>query len=131
MPNSSQTTLSRFSWPITRIPNPESRIPDPGSRIPNPVFLTSVALALTGFAAMGMEIVWFRHFSILLGEYRAVFSLLLAVILLGIGIGALAGGFAHRRIAKPAQCLIVVQGLFVASTLLGFALANAEKIRNP
>jgi spermidine synthase len=116
--------------PKSQIPSRASRIPDPGSRIPVPLVLTSVALALTGFAAMGMEIVWFRHFSILLGEFRAVFSLLLAVILLGIGIGSVAGGFAHRRIAKPAQCLIVVQGLFVASTLLGFALANAELIRD-
>jgi spermidine synthase len=115
--------------PLLRGPS-QTRIPNPESRIPNPVVLTSVALALTGFAAMGMEIVWFRHFSILLGEFRAVFSLLLAVILLGIGIGSLAGGFAHRGIAKPAQCLIVVQGLFVASTLLGFTLANAEQIRN-
>jgi spermidine synthase len=116
--------------PKSQIPSRVSHIPNPESRIPNPVVLASVALALTGFAAMGMEIVWFRHFSILLGEFRAVFSLLLAVILLGIGIGSLAGGFAHRRIAKPAQCLIVVQGVFVASTLLGFALANAEQIRN-
>ena len=37
---------------------------------------------------MGMEIVWFRHFSILLGGFRAVFALLLAVILIGIGAGA-------------------------------------------
>ena len=116
--------------PKSQIPSRVSRIPNPESQIPSTVVLTSVALALTGFAAMGMEIVWFRHFSILLGEFRAVFSLLLAVILLGIGIGSLAGGFAHRRIAKPAQCLIVVQGLFVASTLLGFALANAEQIRD-
>jgi spermidine synthase len=84
--------------PILRGPS-QARIPNPESRIPNPVFLTSLALSLTGFAAMGMEIVWFRYFSILLGEFRAVFSLLLAVILLGIGIGSLAGGFAHRRIA--------------------------------
>src|SRR5206468_9417368 len=50
-------------------------------RGPSPA-LTSVALALTGFAAMGIEILWVRHFSILLGEFRAVFSLLLAIILL-------------------------------------------------
>ncbi len=121
---------SRIPDPGSPIPDPRSPIPDPRSPIPAPVVLTSLALALTGFAAMGMEIVWFRHFSILLGEFRSVFSLLLAVILLGIGIGSLAGGFAHRRIAKPAQCLIVVQGLFVALTLLGLTLANAEQIRN-
>jgi hypothetical protein len=44
---------------------------------------------MSGFAAMGIEILWFRHFSILLGGFRAVFSLLLTVILAGIGAGSL------------------------------------------
>jgi hypothetical protein len=40
---------------------------------------------LTGIAAMGMEIVWFRHFRILLGEFRSDPSRsTLAVILIGI-----------------------------------------------
>src|SRR4029079_12175022 len=34
--------------------------------------LTGLALGIAGFAAMGMEIVWFRHFTILLGGFRAV-----------------------------------------------------------
>jgi len=93
------------------------------------ITLTSLALALTGFAGMGMEILWFRHFSILLGEFRAVFSLLLTIILIGIGAGSLAGGFLHRRAARPAQWLIAVQGLFVASTLLGLATASVEQIK--
>ena len=52
---------------------------------------------MTGFAAMGMEILWFRHFTILLGGFRAVFSLLLTVILVGIGVGSLR----RRRILPP------------------------------
>jgi len=91
---------------------------------------TSLALALSGFAAMGMEIVWFRHFTLLLGEFRAVFSLLLTVILIGIGAGSLAGGFLLRRIARPAQWLMVVQGFFVASTLLGLAVASLGNIKD-
>jgi len=101
-----------------------------GVRLQADVQATALALAMTGFAAMGMEIVWFRHFSILLGEFRAVFSLLLAVILLGIGVGSLAGGFLNRRTVQPAQSLIVIQGLFVASTLLGLAAANAQQIKS-
>ena len=88
--------------------------------------LTSVALALTGFAAMGMEILWLRHFSLLLGEFRAVFSLLLTVVLLSIGAGALVGGFLPRRTAP--EWLMAAQGLFVASALLGLARANVEAI---
>jgi hypothetical protein len=41
---------------------------------------------------MGMEILWFRHLTILLGQFRAVFSLLLTVILVGMGGGSLLSG---------------------------------------
>ncbi len=111
--------------------------------------LTSLALALSGFAAMGMEILWFRHFSLLLGGFRAVFSLLLTVILIGIGAGSLVGGFLYRHTARvrrqgsraeepaaegaavrAARWLMVVQGLFVASTLLGLATAAARSVKD-
>jgi spermidine synthase len=108
------------------------RVKEPTDR--SPVAWTSLALALCGFAAMGMEILWFRHFVILLGEFRAVLSLLLTLILAGIAAGSLAAGALLRRAravspARPAQWLIVVQGLFIAASLLGLALAAAEDIR--
>ena len=103
----------------------------PGS-ISSPAYLglTSLALALSGFAAMGMEILWFRHMSILLGGFRAVFSLLMTVILAGIGGGALAASLLHRRVARPAVWLMVVQGLFVALSLGGLAAADARTIEH-
>jgi spermidine synthase len=117
-----------------RPPRPSALTPQP-SAISQPfaishgaVPLASLALALSGFAAMGLEILWFRHVSILLGGFRAVFSLLLTVILIGIGAGSLVSGVVHRRTMRPAQWLIVVQALFVASTLLGLALADASDI---
>ena len=97
--------------------------PDP-SRLAVP--MTGLALGLSGFAAMGMEIVWFRHFTLLLGVFRAVYSLLLTVILIGIGAGSLVGGFLHRRTERPGQWLIAAQGFFVASTLLGLVAADAR-----
>lgn len=106
----------------------ESSVP-PRLRGSSPA-MTSVVLVLTGFSGMGMEILWFRHFSILLGEFRAVFSLLLAIILLGMGAGSLVGAYVQKRIAQPAQILIVVQALFVATTLLGLASASARAIND-
>jgi spermidine synthase len=94
------------------------------------VVFTSVALAMMGLAALGMEILWFRHFTILLGGFRAVFSLLLTFILLGIGIGSLAGGAAYRRIGRPAELLMAVQALFVLATLAGVAAADVNAINN-
>jgi spermidine synthase len=80
---------------------------------------TCVALMLSGFAAMGMEIVWLRHFNLLLGGFRAVFSLVLTIILTGIGTGALIGGVMNRWSAKPVQRLMLVQALLSATMLLG------------
>jgi spermidine synthase/tetratricopeptide (TPR) repeat protein len=98
------------------------------------VALTSLALVMSGFAALGMEIIWFRHFTILLGQFRAVFSLLLALILLGIGIGALAAGLttttrARSRGARPAvEWFTAVQALFIAATLAGLAANDVPAI---
>jgi spermidine synthase len=89
---------------------------------------TGLALFLSGIAAMGMEILWFRHFTILLGGFRAVFSLLLTVILVGIGVGSLAGGVACRRTHTPAVWFMVTQALFVVTTLYGFSIADVHAI---
>ena len=110
--------------------NPESRLPAEAQRAEAgiPAGAAAAMLVLTGAAGMGMEILWFRHFSILLGEFRAVFALLLAIVLLGIGAGSLAGAYVQRRLADPARTLIAVQGIFVVTTLLGLASANARAI---
>ena len=100
------------------------------SRIPNPAWGTRALghrLALSASdRGDGVEIVGSAT-SIPRGVPGGV-SLLLAVILLGIGTGSLAGGFVNRWISKPAHCLIVVQGLFVVSTLLGLPIASARQI---
>ena len=112
---------------VKPVPTSSSRVQSVAVSQPvSALTLTGFALGLSGFAAMGMEIVWFRHFTLLLGGFRAVYSLLLTVILLGIGVGSLVGGLLHRRTARPSQWLIAAQGLFVASTLLGLAAGDVR-----
>jgi predicted membrane-bound spermidine synthase len=121
-PSSRPPSRARRAW-ASRAP-----VPVDGAAEHAPVGWTTVALAMTGFAALGMEILWFRHFTILLGGFRAVFSLLLTVILVGIGVGSLAGAALYRRTARPAVWLMLAQALFVATTLLGFAVADVDAI---
>jgi spermidine synthase len=121
--------------------------PQPPALSPSAIPLTGLALAMSGFAAMGMEILWFRHFSILLGGFRAVFSLLLTVILAGIGAGSLASSVLLRHTsrrrsselrrgspkpsaeaARAAQWWLLAQGLFVVCALVGLATADASAI---
>ena len=88
----------------------------------------SLALALSGFAALGIEMVWLRHLSVLLGGFRAVLSLLLTMMLVGLGAGALLGGWVERRFGHPARMLIAVQGLFAIATLAGLAANTADDL---
>src|SRR5262249_56968430 len=70
-------------------------------RLPHVVTGTCVALMLSGFAAMGMEIVWLRHFNLLLGGFRAVFSLALTIMLAGIGTRPVVRGLVHSWLGRP------------------------------
>jgi spermidine synthase len=92
------------------------------------VFWTSLALVLAGFAAMGLEILWLRHFTLLLGGFRSVFSLVLTVLLGGIAAGAYAGGSVGRRVASPERALMITQSLFVVVVLAGLAANSFDTI---
>jgi spermidine synthase len=92
------------------------------------IIWTAIALLLSGFAAMGLELVWLRHFSLLLGGFRAVFSLMMTIMLAGIAAGAWAGGSLTRRIASPVVALIVIQALLVVFALSGLIVNSADAI---
>ena len=123
---------SQVPSPKPQIPKKDRsrRIPDPGSPIASEgnVAFVAIALGLSGFAGLGMEILWFRHFSIMLGAFRAVFSLLLTVILVGIGVGSLIAAALQRRVKSPGSLLIAIQSLFVVFTLVGMWWADSSVI---
>lgn len=91
---------------------------------------TVVALFLSGFAALGLEIVWFRLLVSLLGGYRAAFSIVLGVVLLGIFAGALIGGAANRRWGRPALLYVITQGAFATTTALMLILYSGDFLRD-
>jgi spermidine synthase len=72
-----------------------------------------LAIAISGATALGAEVVWTRLLSLLLGATVYTFSIILAVFLVGIGIGSWAGAIIGRG-AKPAVSLGVCQLLLVA-----------------
>jgi spermidine synthase len=94
---------------------------------PARVAAVALAIALTGCAAMGLEMLWLRHFSILLGGFRSVFSLILAVVLVAGSAGALAGGGLLRR-GGPANVFVAACALLVVSALAGVAWTDAESL---
>jgi spermidine synthase len=76
--------------------------PSPKSSADTPTnFPIYTAIALSGASALGAEVVWTRLLGLLLGGSVYVFSLILAVFLIGMGIGSLVGSLALRGTARP------------------------------
>jgi len=93
------------------------------------LLLTGFAIFVSGFAAMGMEIVWFRVLSSIFGQYRAVFSILLMIILIGIWLGSVSGGYLHRKFGHATLLYVFSQSLFVVSAISGLIVIDADLVR--
>lgn len=72
------------------------------------------AIALSGMAALGAEVVWTRLLSLLLGGTVYTFSIILAVFLIGLGIGSSFGASLARR-GRPRSMLGLAQLLVAAA----------------
>jgi spermidine synthase len=64
-----------------------------------------LAIGLSGACALGAEVVWTRLLSLLLGATVYTFAIILAVFLVGLGIGSSAGAALARRSARPVLVL--------------------------
>ena len=120
---------SRVAAPSPRREPPRPRVTtgdEAGST--RTLVLVAVAIFLTGCAAMGMEIFWFRHISALVGPFRPVYSLLTAVILLAMGLGAMLSGSFATRFGHPLLLLFASEALFLASTAFGFWSPDMQQI---
>lgn len=71
---------------------------EPGARV------VYIAIALSGLTALASQVIWARALSLLIGATVYTFSLILAVFLVGLGIGSslgssMAGSLKHPRVA--------------------------------
>ena len=104
------------------IPMPESGSGNPATEIRSVAAADSstrdsravyVVIALSGLAALGAEVVWTRLLSLLLGATVYTFSIILAVFLVGLGIGSAAGSFLSRTVARPRMTLGFCQMMLI------------------
>jgi spermidine synthase len=59
------------------------------------------AIALSGAGALGAEVVWTRLLGLMLGATVYTFSIILAIFLVGLGIGSAVASIVLRSIARP------------------------------
>ena len=83
--------------------------------IPREAWPVYATIALSGVTALGSEVVWTRLLSLMLGATVYTFSLILAVFLMGLGLGSTVGSVMARSIAYPRTALGWCQLLVMVS----------------
>ena len=99
-----------------------------GVAVANPgLRLVYAGIALSGLTALGAEVVWTRMLSLLFGATTYTFSLILAVFLVGLGIGSTIGAELARRVVSPRAALGWCQ-LFLCATIAWAAWATSASL---
>ena len=73
-----------------------------------------LVIGISGMCALGAEVVWTRLLAVMMGATVYTFSVILAVFLVGLGIGSGFGALLARSIARPRVALGLCQFLAAA-----------------
>jgi spermidine synthase len=85
-----------------------------------------VAIGLSGLTALGSEVVWTRILSLIFGGTAYTFSLILAIFLVGLGIGSSLGAALARNARNPRATLGWVQlGVCLAIAWAAYASSGS------
>ncbi len=101
-------------------PNRAQVGPSPGSRV---VYFT---IALSGLTALAAQVIWTRVLSLLFGATVYTFSLILAVFLVGLGIGSSLGASMARSMKNPRAALGWTQMLLCVALAYAAYMTNAS-----
>ena len=105
------------------------------------VWAVYLVIALSGLTALASEVVWTRMLSLLFGATVYTFALILAVFLLGLGIGSSIGSALARQIEAPSRsrsagvkwrvCLSMAWAAYVLAKSLPYWPIDVTLVNNP
>lgn len=102
------------SQPKAAVPHQEAVTPRENAATPSTIALVLVAIGASGFASLGLQVLWSRVLVFYLHNSTYAFSAMLTVFLLGLALGSWIFGAVITRIRRPIA--------FFASLELGIAL---------
>ncbi len=105
-----------------------AEIPPPGLRPPSPRVAGRglsllAAAALSGFALLALEVIWFRFLVLFIFATSLAFAIMLAIVLLGISLGALAASVLMHRwpdADRWAASIAAIAGVVLIASYAGF-----------
>src|SRR5438552_5463466 len=83
----------------------------------------------TGGILLCLEVVWFRFLRLYVASSSTAFSIMLAVVLAGIGLGGVASGAFHRHLARAREFLPILLLLAAIATFLTYEFFPGELVR--
>ena len=89
----------------------------------------TLVYALSGFIALSLEILWFRVLGVVLKSNSFTFATLLALYLMGVGGGALAGSRWGRGTVDPGRRFLLLQSAITLYAGLSLALFTTAVAR--
>ena len=101
--------------PVARIRGPRDKTKGPEEPSSAGSWAIYTAIGLSGFTALGSEVLWTRTLSLLFGGTAYTFSLILAVFLFGLGVGSSIGSALAARVERPRLALGWCQMLLCAA----------------
>ncbi|HLX43728.1 MAG TPA: fused MFS/spermidine synthase [Bryobacteraceae bacterium] len=101
----------------------------PRGDAPVPARSIYIAIALSGMSALGAEVIWTRLLGLMIGATVYTFSIILAVFLVGLGIGSalasqVSGRTRHPRIALGVCQLLLAAAIAWSAYTLAVSLPN-------
>ncbi len=104
----------------SRLPGSTAAVRAPASTPPRAIPLGwLVTYGATGFIALGLEVVWFRLLNVMMSSNTYTFSRLLAVYLIGLGLGAVLGARLLKRVVNPELTFLWLQLATGFAAMLG------------
>ena len=122
-------------WLASRTPAGATAAPDSNETAPaqageapaRGAAVVYVAIALSGFSALAAEVLWTRQLGLLFGATVYTFAIILAVFLVGLGIGSSVGSFMARTVSSPRVALGWCQ-MLVAGSMFWTALMLSDSL---
>jgi spermidine synthase len=85
----------------------------------------------TGLIFLALEVIWFRFLRLYVASLPTAFAIMLAIVLAGIGVGALVAGVVFRPSRRSNQVLPILLLAAAILVLLSYLLFPGELIRAP
>jgi spermidine synthase len=107
--------VALLSFAVSRFTTYTATAGDSRASVSSTAWSIYVAIALSGLTALACEVIWTRILSLLYGATVYAFSLIVAVFLIGLGIGSTIGSSLSHQMKRPRVALAWCQVLLCAT----------------